>query len=87
MMHDVVQEVLQQLKTPGKRVEDVTIDTTLGVLRDRTVKWMWKAFANLNKPEIVKKVYHPSSLQQNQFPQHRHGQCVSPASSICLMTA
>jgi hypothetical protein len=32
MMHDVVQEVLQQLKTPGKQVEDVTIDTTLGVL-------------------------------------------------------
>ncbi len=55
---DVVQEVLGQLKE-GKAVSDIKIETTLGVLRDRTVHWLWTAFNTLNKPEIVKKVsYH-----------------------------
>jgi len=52
---DVVQEVLAQLKA-GVAVSDIKIDTTLGVLRDRTVHWLWTAFQTLNKPEIVKKV-------------------------------
>ena len=52
---DVVNEVLSQLKR-GVPVGDVKIDTTLKVLRDRTVHWLWTAFSNLNKPEIVKKV-------------------------------
>ncbi|RDB20753.1 hypothetical protein Hypma_012086, partial [Hypsizygus marmoreus] len=53
---DVVQEVLQQLAS-GTAVDDVIINTTLGVLRDRTVKWVWKAFAALNKPEVIKKAW------------------------------
>ena len=52
---DVVQEVLAQLKA-GVEVSDVKIDTSLGVLRDRTVHWLWTAFETLNKPETVKKV-------------------------------
>lgn len=54
---DVVQEVLQQLKIPGKQLDDVIIDTTLGVLRNHTVKWMWNAFEKLNKPKIIKKAW------------------------------
>jgi hypothetical protein len=52
---DAVDEVLSQLKQ-GTPVSNVKIDTTLKVLRDRTVHWLWTAFSNLNKPEIVKKV-------------------------------
>ena len=52
---DVVQEVLGQLQQ-GIPISDVKSDTTLGVLRDRTVHWLWSAFNALNKPEIVKKV-------------------------------
>ena len=52
---DVVQEVLTQLKQ-GTPVSDVKIDTTLKVLRDRTVHWLWTAFKSLNNSESVKKV-------------------------------
>lgn len=52
---DFVQEVLGQLKN-GVSVSDVVIDTTLRVLRNRTVNWLWVAFKALNKPEVVKKV-------------------------------
>jgi len=52
---DVIQEVLTQLKS-GVSVSDVKIDTTLKILRDRTVHWLWTAFKSLNSPEIVKKV-------------------------------
>ena len=53
--NDTVQEVLIQLKN-GVLVDDIKIDTTLKILRDRTVDWLWVAFNKLNKPEIVKKV-------------------------------
>lgn len=54
---DVVHEVLTQLKHKIP-VDDILIDTTLGVLRDRTVSWVWQAFADLNRPDIVKKVHY-----------------------------
>ncbi|KAF8236343.1 hypothetical protein L208DRAFT_1207761, partial [Tricholoma matsutake] len=54
---DVVQEVPQQLKIPGKQLDNVTIDTTLGVFCNRTVKWMWNVFKKLNKPKIIKKAW------------------------------
>jgi len=47
--------VLTQLKR-GTPVSDVRIDTTLKVLRDRTVHWLWTAFKSLNNSESVKKV-------------------------------
>jgi len=53
--HDIVQEVLGQLRD-GTAVKDVKIDTTLKVLRNRTVQWLWTAFNSLGKVDIVKKV-------------------------------
>jgi hypothetical protein len=53
--NDIVQEVLAQLKN-GTMVDEIKIDQTLKVLRDRTVHWLWVAFNALNKPETVKKV-------------------------------
>jgi hypothetical protein len=61
---DVVQEVLSQLKQ-GIAVSDVKIDTTLKVLRDRTVHWLWAAFQSLNTPEKIKKVFTYHSLFVN----------------------
>ena len=52
---DIVSEVLEQLKK-GRAVADVKMDTTMGVLCNRTVHWLWTAFSKLNKPEIIKKV-------------------------------
>lgn len=53
--NDVVNEVLDQLKC-GTPIVDVKVDTTLGILRDRTVHWLWNAFETLNRPEVIKKV-------------------------------
>jgi DDE superfamily endonuclease len=52
---DVVEEVLSKLEK-GQAVQDIKADKAVGVLRDRTVHWLWMAHQSLNKPEIVKKV-------------------------------
>ena len=52
---DVVQEVLTQLKS-GVPISEVKIDTTLKILCNQTVHWLWTAFKSLNNPEIMKKV-------------------------------
>ena len=57
---DVIAEVLEQLKQ-GNDVTDVKIDTTLGVLCNRTVHWLWTAYNKLNKPEIITKVCDSTS--------------------------
>lgn len=51
--HDLVEEILGQVDT-GK--QQVTIDKTVGVLRDRTVTWLWNAYGTLNHEHIVRKV-------------------------------
>jgi hypothetical protein len=50
-----------------KQIEDNTgtiqVDKHLGILRDQSISWLWKAHQTLNKPEIVKKVltlYYPT---------------------------
>jgi hypothetical protein len=52
---DVVQEVIGKLKS-GTLAKEVSIDSKLSVLRDRTVHWMWRAFTELNNPAIIRKV-------------------------------
>jgi hypothetical protein len=52
---DVIQEVLKKLDK-GKTSETLAVDSGMKVLRNRTVGWLWKAYSELNKPEIVKKV-------------------------------
>jgi len=50
---DIVTAILKQI---DNEVVDITVDRKLGVLRDQSVSWLWKAYQTLNKPEIVKKV-------------------------------
>jgi len=52
---DVVKEVLEKLEQ-GDSVQSIAVDAKLKILRNRTVGWLWKAYTQLNKPEIVKKV-------------------------------
>jgi hypothetical protein len=52
---DVVQEVLQELQN-GKSAQEISVNTKVRVLRDRTVHWMWTAFSTLNKRHIIQKV-------------------------------
>lgn len=49
---DVVATILKQMDDEV----DITINKRLGVMRDQSVSWLWKAHQTLNKPEIVKKV-------------------------------
>jgi hypothetical protein len=50
---DVVGVILKQIDDGADIIE---IDNKLGVLRDQSVSWLWKAHQTLNRPEIVKKV-------------------------------
>jgi hypothetical protein len=43
---DVVNEILAQIEDDKP---DITIDKTVGVLRDRTVPWLWDAYQTLNQ--------------------------------------
>lgn len=51
---DVVKEVMTKHRN-GTLAEDVSIDSKLSVLRDRTVHWMWRAYQTLNTSRIVLK--------------------------------
>ena len=61
---DVVNEVLCQLEA-GTPAEKVTIDTKIGIMRNRTVNWLWKAHKAVNKPDIIKKARHSFNLTKN----------------------
>jgi hypothetical protein len=63
---DVVQEVLEKLEQ-GLPVETMAVDAKIKVLRDRTVRWLWKAYCQLNKPEIIKKVSHSHFMENSTF--------------------
>lgn len=48
---DVVDETMAQLDD-GRQPESVKLDTTLGVLRDRSVHWMVRAFEACNNEAL-----------------------------------
>jgi hypothetical protein len=50
---DVVAAVLKQI---DEDADTIQVENKLGVLRDQSVSWLWKAHQTLNKPEIVRKV-------------------------------
>lgn len=52
---NVIQESPTQLKSRVP-ISNVKITTTLKILCDQTVHWLWTMFKSLNSPEIVKKV-------------------------------
>ena len=51
---DVVTAILKQMEDS---MDAIRVDKRLGILRDQSVSWLWKAHQTLNKPEIVKKVH------------------------------
>ena len=56
---DLVEEVLAQ---EGK--DTFTMDTSVGRLRDRSVRWLWNAYNVLRNPELVKKVRDEPSIYE-----------------------
>jgi hypothetical protein len=49
----MVNEILTQIEDDKP---DITVDKTVGVLRDHTVSWLWDAYQTLNQPRIIKKL-------------------------------
>jgi hypothetical protein len=52
---DIVNETLRQLNEEVAP-KDVILDIKLGVLRDRSVRWLWEAYGELQDKEIVSRV-------------------------------
>jgi hypothetical protein len=48
-----VAEILQQIDNGD---ESITVEKKLGVMRDRSVGWLWDAFKTLNNEQTIKKV-------------------------------
>jgi hypothetical protein len=81
---DVVAAILKQIDDDV----EIKVDKKLGVLRDQSVSWMWKAHQTLNKPKIVKKVncsYLIIGPCLIFF--FRPLKCAAQATLICPMTA
>ncbi|KAG1860553.1 hypothetical protein C8R48DRAFT_544018, partial [Suillus tomentosus] len=53
---DIVRETVSQL-TAGKTPDDIRLDVTKPILRDRSVRWFVEAFKLINKPDIVVKAF------------------------------
>ena len=61
---DIIEETLQQLKQ-GIAPDRLRLDTQLGTLRDRSVRWLVEAYNAINKPEIVLKVSQPINREED----------------------
>lgn len=63
---DMVAEVQTQLADP--KITEIRLSMTVGILRDRSLGWLVKAYHDINKPELIKKVkfhtYVSSKLTQ-----------------------
>ena len=84
---DVVQEVLKKLEQ-GESVQSIAVDAKMKILRNRTVGWLWKAYTQLNKPKIIKKVSNVpifQGLKARSDRLYRHGKCVELVNSISPM--
>jgi DDE superfamily endonuclease len=51
---DVVTEILDQIDSGN---ETIIVEKKLGVLRDRSVGWLWDAYETLKNEQTVKKVF------------------------------
>jgi hypothetical protein len=52
---DIVDEALGQIQA-GKPASEIKLNTTIGVLRDRSVGWIVQAVHDINDPAIIQKV-------------------------------
>ena len=53
---DIVAEVTAAMAAAGDEEILIRVDTSVGVLRERSVGWLVKAYNEVNNPEMVKKV-------------------------------
>ncbi|KAK7676989.1 hypothetical protein QCA50_020018 [Cerrena zonata] len=63
---DVVKETIEQLEK-GIHPSQVRLDTRLGVLRERSVGWLVRAYNVINKPEIVLKAFLNCRVEGTEF--------------------
>ncbi|KAF9007687.1 hypothetical protein BDZ89DRAFT_965569 [Hymenopellis radicata] len=60
---DIVELFLEKIQAD----EDLLFDEHIGVLRDRSVKWLWKAWKALDNEELIKKVTNLPRCNERQL--------------------
>jgi hypothetical protein len=65
---DIVNELLSEL---GKGNTAPALKDTLGVIRDRSVRWMWNTYNTINNKELVKKVEFYFETKKKRLTSHR----------------
>ena len=82
---DVVTEIMEQLDS-GAAVVD--FDTHIGMLRDRSTRWIWNAYKAINNENLVKKVriFLLKNVGYN-LPFYRHSKNVPFGNGIFHMIA
>ncbi|KAJ6569926.1 hypothetical protein B0H10DRAFT_1710612, partial [Mycena sp. CBHHK59/15] len=65
---DIVEEALGQIHA-GKSTSEIKLNTTVGVLRDRSVGWIVEAIHDLSDPEIIKKAFEMCRTGDYNFSQ------------------
>ncbi|KAI0691066.1 hypothetical protein BC835DRAFT_1279846 [Cytidiella melzeri] len=63
---DVVEETLGMLRK-GVKSQDIKLDNSIKTLRNRSVRWLVRAFQEINDPRIVKKAFSMCRLQDPQY--------------------
>ncbi|KAJ7113746.1 hypothetical protein C8R43DRAFT_826762, partial [Mycena crocata] len=53
---DIVEEALSQMEA-GKDSAEIRLDTTVGVLRDRSVGWIVQAIKDISDPALIMKSF------------------------------
>ncbi|KAJ7300525.1 hypothetical protein DFH08DRAFT_979579 [Mycena albidolilacea] len=53
---DIVDEALNQIQT-GKPASEIKLNTTIGVLRDRSVGWIVQAIHDIKNPVTIQKAF------------------------------
>ena len=54
-LQDIINDTMEQLGH-GTEPSKVTFEKRLGIVRDRSIRWLVNGYEAINKPELVKKV-------------------------------
>ncbi|KAJ7468435.1 hypothetical protein B0H11DRAFT_1640333, partial [Mycena galericulata] len=65
---DIVDEALSQIQA-GKSASEIKLNTTVGVLRDRSVGWIVEAVHDINDPAIIMKAFEMCRAGDYNFSQ------------------
>ncbi|KAG6863217.1 hypothetical protein C0991_007362 [Blastosporella zonata] len=74
---DVVEDFVDQMKN-STGLTTLMVEKRLGIMRDRSVRWLWNAYKALNREDLVKKASLKRTITffMEYLYFHRHSKCV-----------